>query len=251
MVGHLPYADGCPPASLDTELLTEWRQEHPLMQLWSDDLTMAGVRPTFVKRTGDDPGGSGMIDPEIIPHSWLEVAAVAGCERLLLRGIPWQALPISSSSSVTREGTAPQTDPGVPQPSAAWDEVRRRCSANVTKQGRLVWLDASPAHRWGSLSLADIQGSGWHGEAVTIDQDSSSSPPDLLLVTSQDPLSEDTMKKLSSWKSQWSPARTIPQILVMGHPSLAADVSNCLCVSTIECQCFDVTTRELSIRLAG
>ncbi len=251
MMGHLPFADGGPPASLDAGLLADWHRDQPQMQLWSDDLTMAGVRPTLVRRTGDDPGGAGMINPEVIPYSWLETAAVSGCERLLLRGVPWQALPVSSTSAVSGEGPVPGLKPDVLPPAVAWEDVRRRCSANVTTRGRLVWLEGSPGHRWGSLSLADIQHSGWHGVVETIDQDVSHLPPDLLLVTSQDPLSGDMMQQLLAWKSLWPQPHRAPRIFVMGHPSLAADVSNCICPSEICFQCFDVTAHELSVRLAG
>jgi len=248
MLGHLPWTAQGPPASLDPLAAASLRASRPGLGLWSDDLTMAAVRPTLIERTGHDPGGAGLIDPGDLPRSWLEAAVAGGSDRFLIRGIPWGAFPIE-------DGPGPELDAGlgVPfgstsAPDESWTEVRHRCGGREPVTGSLVWLDGSPGHRWGSLTVNDVRRAGWEGAIVPLgaEQPSTSSP--LLLVTSQIPLEDHDLLRLKEWVSLQTGTGALLPVILLGHPSLRDDVSNVLRNCQITACGFDVTTEELTAR---
>ncbi len=62
----------------------------------ADDVTMGGLRPAMSARglTPTDGSVDGMVAPAALPLAWLAALADAGCERLLVRGLPDQAFPL-------------------------------------------------------------------------------------------------------------------------------------------------------------
>ena len=230
MVGHLPVAGddtGCPRlATLDAAYLAGVRAAlatggvAPL--LVADDVTMGALREPM-RRLGvpaPDDREHGLVEPGDLPAAWLRALLHAGCGLLLLRGIPWRALPPGDPASGTSgsaqaaarpaaegrgaAGSAEEVSP--PEPPAAdggvraWRTARerlwRREAVGWAAPGRdLAWLDVTGGDRWGAADqrsgeaftarLARLFGRIRRLEAGTGD---GGPPCDRLLVTSHRPL---------------------------------------------------------------
>jgi len=245
MVGHLPVAlnaTGQPRlATLDADYLAATRADltaggaPPL--LVADDITMGALRAPMQQAgvpAPDDLDG-GLVDPGLLPAAWLRRLIEAGCALLLIRGIPWRALPL----------TSPVGQPQAPPAGAAgdadgadaiamtgelptWHTARARLWAQAAAGwadggAELAWLDFTGGDRWGAADqrsgdafTAKLQGlfaavrrlEAGSGERRTGAR---------LLVTSHRPLRAEAFAGLTAARRGVAVA--------MGHPSLASDLS--------------------------
>lgn len=234
MLGHLPTAAGRPPATLDAEAIASLRREVGAgVLLATDDVTMGALRAPLVARgieAGDGLEG-GMVDPAVLSLAWLETVAAAGCDRLLLRGIPWRALPLP-------DGEVGPPLPLAPPPpdllatgadSPAWVEARRRAAAPVAlRPGPLpaLWFDATGADRLGeAVGLADRLRGLWPALTRLAAEDGRLAPAaawSQLIVTSHRPLTVGQAQLLRGLAAGSGLA------LAAGHPSLAGDLARLL-----------------------
>ena len=243
MVGHLLIdrgQDEAPalPVTLDREFISDSRRQlgpgHiENLLFFADDITMGALGPAM-KRLGvqvPETQETGLFDPGSLPAAWFERLADAGCDRLLIRGIPGTAFPLAGepgSSEARAEPEAPQ----VPEFSAGpYAEARRRLWAPigagfVDPDADLLWLDFSRNDRWGAAAgqNAGIRAGGvldalqvrlsrmFRSVSPAADPPISGRPWSRLLVSSHRPLPEmeDLAVDLSS--------RGV--CLALGHPSL-------------------------------
>lgn len=234
MLGHLPAGGGRPPATLDPQAILDLRRRLGAgLALVSDDVTMGALRAPMAARGIDAGDGlqEGLVDPALLPAAWLELVAAAGCDRLLLRGIPWRALPPAGG----------ERGPGLPplQPpldllphgpaSPLYDEVRRLATAAVALRpgpAQLLWFDATRGDRLGEAAtllpqLERLWPQITHLEAAA-DRLAPASPWSSLLVTSFRPLSIAQVEVLRAVTATEGVA------LAAGHPSLAGDLRRLL-----------------------
>ncbi len=243
MVGHLPAVVGGLPLTLDGPRLAALRRElGGGVLLYSDDVSMGALRAPLAARGVAAPDGrrEGLVDPADLTAAWLLAVAAAGCDRLLLRGIPWRALPLPP------DGAEP------PAPAASWPqlrpadldlaqtgpdaevyaEARRRAAAPVHLRhgdARLLWFDATGQDRLGSAQRLQTAVRAWWPQAVRV---AAGAPPgggelsggshDALLVTCHRPL--------TAGQAHWLQGATAGggTALAAGHPSLAGDLQRLL-----------------------
>jgi hypothetical protein len=247
MVGHLLTggAEGpgtLLPATLDPEYVAASRRllepgSVGNLRFFADDITMAALGPALV-RLGvvvPPPETSGLFDPAALPVAWFEKLVVAGCDRLLIRGLPTGAFPVDTRA------VEPAGDPELeqlPDPgfnAGPYAEARLRLGQPALRgfedpAADLLWLDFSRHDRWeaaggqdaaagaaGALEILHGRLEGCFRAVVTADRGEGPGPWQRLLVTSHRPLPDatDFAVNLAS--------RGV--CLVMGHPSLAADVA--------------------------
>jgi hypothetical protein len=268
MVGHLPVAasDGgaSRPATLDAGYLEGARAAlaaggvPPL--LVADDVTMGALRPPMKQAGVPDPDGldGGLVDPGLLPAAWLQALVTAGCDLLLIRGIPWRALPAGDNDAapVAVPGlTAPEGLEALTVEAPAWRAARARLWA-VAAAGwadptlDLGWIDATTGDRWGAAdarSGAAFTERLGHLFAAVRHLDGSPAGagfrPERLLVTSHRPLSLTALAAL----------RPAPSGVAvgMGHPSLAGDLTRFLGAGWRVGQVFDCDVADLEPESAG
>lgn len=234
MLGHLPAGAGRLPATLDPPAISAARSRFgPAVKLVSDDITMGALRPGLLTRgiaAGDGRDG-GLVDPACLPVAWLEALFAAGSDRLLIRGIPWRALPLPDSEPgpalpcVPRPCDLIRTGPAAP----VYAEARRLAVAGIALQPgpeRLLWVDATAGDRLGeAASLRPLLERPWpHLERVDADADrhAPGEPAGLLLLTSHRPL---TVAQATLVRALAAPRG---QGLAAGHPSLQGDLERLL-----------------------
>ncbi len=251
MVGHLlvdhqeEEADALP-ATLDREFITDSKRqlgrghvEHLLF--FADDITMGGLGPAMRRLGVDVPDTqeTGLFDPAALPLAWFEHLAGAGCDRLLIRGIPAGAFPLTGEpgSMEARDVAESQTDPGFAAGSYA--EARQRAWAPIGSvfpdpEADLLWLDFSRSDRWGAAAGQEFAQGGdgplekihgllslmFHTVRMAPDENPSEKPRNRLLVSSHRPLPD--MKDLGGGLS----SRGV--CLALGHPSLKTDLEGLL-----------------------
>ncbi|MBK9473783.1 MAG: glycoside hydrolase family 3 protein [bacterium] len=273
MVGHLPVAasDGGAslPATLDAGYLAGARAAlsagggPPL--LVADDVTMGALRLPMKQAGVPDPDGleGGLVDPGLLPAAWLQALVTAGCDLLLIRGIPWRALPAGDDAAapaavpgmVAPEGLDALTDEALTVEAPAWRAARARLWA-VAAAGwadpdlDLGWIDATTGDRWGA---ADARS----GAAFTarlgrlfaavrhVDGDPAGAGfrPVRLLVTSHRPLALTALAALHPAPSGVAVA--------MGHPSLAGDLTRFLGAGWRVGQVYDCDVADLEPESTG
>lgn len=267
MVGHLPVGlngDGAPRlATLDAAYLAATRAGlvtggvAPL--LVADDITMGALRAPMRERgvpVPDDLDG-GLVDPGLLPGAWLAQLIEAGCGLLLIRGIPWLALPEALPDAAAPPPPVPAGRPqGVDLTSepAAWRDARARLwalAAGGWADGgaELAWLDLTAGDRWGAADQRS-------GEAFTRKLQSlfaavrrlGAGPGDRragsrLLVTSHRPLPGEALAGLQAARRGVAVA--------MGHPSLAGDLSSFLGEGWQIGQVYDCDVADLEPESAG
>jgi hypothetical protein len=243
MVGHLPVAGAADGdvrlATLDAAYLAQVRAAladggaPPL--LVADDVTMGALREPM-RRLGvprPDAQDSGLVEPGDLPAGWLRALLHAGCGLLLLRGIPWRALPLAGqSASVAR--AAPDTGPdaqaavaGLAEPAAVWQEARdrlwrREAAGWAAPHLALAWLDTTAGDRWGAAdqragaAFADRLAGLFARVERQGGAHAGGTPCERLLVTSHRPLGAGLLDGLAM-----APGGVA---LAMGHPNLAADL---------------------------
>jgi len=243
MVGHLPVAlssRGAPRlATLDAQYLAATRAGltaggvAPL--LVADDITMGALRAPMRELgvPAPDDLDAGLVEPGLLSRDWLLRLIEAGCGLLLIRGIPWQALPVASLVGEaplpplpsSRGDICPADEP------ATWRAARARLWARAAAgwadgSAELAWLDFTAGDRWGAADQRS-------GEAFTVKLQGlfasvrrpGAGPGERrinarLLVTSHRPLPSEALAGLSA------PSRGVA--VAMGHPSLAADLTSFL-----------------------
>jgi hypothetical protein len=229
MVGHLHRADG-PPATLDPATVQAARvlAGGAVRRIYADDVTMGALREPLAARGVPVPPGAGLVPPGDLPAAWLVALADAGCDRLLVRGIPGRAFPVSWSGGTSAlspvreaEGRGLATDP-----PPAWGEVWRRLGESLPADlaaGRpdLLWLDRTVDDRWGP---ADGDGAGMVpalAERFGTVRRESGGGETRLLVTSHRPL-DAAAERAAGWMDGLADAG---RALAVGHPALESDVA--------------------------
>lgn len=251
MVGHLlidPVGKNSEalPATLDREFLAGSRQRlgpgHvENLLFFADDITMGALGPAMKRLGVSSPGPqqTGLFDPASLPLAWFEQLASAGCDRLLIRGIPGTAFPLSGKPDrqEARVDSEPQAEPRFP--AGPYAEARRRLWALAgmefpESEADLLWLDFSRTDRWGAAA-GQNEGLGhgsvldalqvrlsrmFHSVSTKPDPLLSGQPRNRLMVSSHRPLPavEDLLDGLA--------AHGI--CLALGHPSLKTDLEGML-----------------------
>lgn len=244
MIGHLPAGAGRPPLTLDAQGLARLRSAlGPATLLFSDDVSMGALRAPLASLgvTAPDARASGLVDPADLTIDWLRAVAEAGCDRMLLRGIPWRALPSSelqASDLPCVSACGPdllRTGP----PSAVYAQARLRAAGSIMlRHGDtgLLWFDTTGGDRLGEAvdlsSAIDV----WWPNTLRVDAgvhagDSGGAafagpgPTRIcarILVTAHRPLTAVHAQRLLGLAAAGGVA------LAAGHPSLAADIRRLL-----------------------
>ncbi len=281
MVGHLPVSPTTPlglPATLDPAAAETARalcagSDQPPLILFADDVTMGSLR-TAMSALGvpaPDAATQGMVEPEDLSPAWLRSLVAGGCDRLLIRGIPWSALPIGESEPVRYPSPGfddsagdlkvAQTNDGQPrlEPAPGYDLARKRAARPVTwpelpcAEVDLLWIDATGGDRWGE---ADPLNSLLLNRFRSVQRQPTDSAIDdlqrftAILVTSHRPLPEIFSQYLKRTLSE-APNRLSGGILVMGHPSLQDDLRAAQQPSWRVWKLFDVHELDLAAVVNG
>lgn len=228
MVAHLPAAPGRPPLGLDAAGLAGLRARLPRgATLWCDDVSMGALREPLARRgvLAGDGAAAGLVDPGRLTASWLAAIAAAGADRLLLRGIPWRALPVDGVVSGPEPAPAPGARAAAPDAGDGAVEARRRaaaaCPADFAPH-RVLWLDATAGDRLGdATALIEPLHRAWP-QVVRLDASTprlaADRPYARLLVTSHRPLTMTQAGLLEPLLAATGEG------LAAGHPSLASDL---------------------------
>ncbi len=258
MVGHLPAPGSDLPATLDAAFLTRTRNilagpgDHLL--LFADDVSMGALRGPMARLGAPATDGreEGLVDVDTLGKTWLATIAAAGCDRILLRGIPWRALPLAGSAGGPDDQVGdPATSVRISLPEASgYDRVRRSAARQAVpefaSQDRdLLWIDAHTHDRWwgigqdpdtGRRELAAVLETGFRSLRRYSVDEALDGRYDRLLVTSFRP-----------WRPAEGVARHLPgclaprgTALVMGHPQLREAVRALLPDGWTICALFDV-----------
>ena len=247
MVGHLLIdrsEDGAPalPVTLEREFISSSRQRLAPghvenLLFFADDITMGALGPAM-KRLGvsvPETQETGLFDPGSLPVAWFERLAAAGCDRLLIRGIPGMAFPLTGEPGNLEARTDPESRQ-VPEFAAGpYAEARRRLWAPigagfVEPDADLLWLDLSCNDRWeaaagqnagtrdgGVLDAIHVRLSRMFRSVSTAsDPLPSGKPWGRLLVSSHRPLPE-----IEDLAVDLAPRGVC---LALGHPSLKTDL---------------------------
>jgi hypothetical protein len=261
LLGHLidPAARAAVPATLSQEASTRVRAlaAGRSLLLLTDDVTMGALRPALAAAGAlppDDPG-YGLMDPARLPRVWFEVLAEGGCDRWLCRGIPWAAFPgpagerPAAGLELDEEG---KRWPGAAQTSRdaePYARVRQLLARQVAPEPflpadcPLLWLDGTVGDSWGEA-----------GDLVPLLEACSGTPARLrpgatppgtdwqaVLVTSHRPLAPEDLRASLARTS----LATGGQALVLGHPSLGADLRTVLPTGWLVREAFDVRPADL------
>lgn len=243
MVGHLPVAlgPGGEPllATLDAAYLAATRAQlcpggdGPL--LVADDVTMGALRAPMLAAgvPAPDALASGLVDPGALPTAWLRLLRDAGCGLLLIRGIPWKALPLPDGEVMPTASLAGGAAAGADRPAAepaAWRVARARlwqaAAGGWADAGATVdWLDLTAGDRWGAAdqrgdALFAARLGGLFAAVRRVGEPDGEAIGARLLVTSHRPLPEAALR------GRAAAPRGIA--VAMGHPSLAGDLSEWL-----------------------
>ena len=262
MIGHLPVGPAGEVATLAAGFLERTRRllapaGGPVL-LFADDLTMGALRGPMLGRGIPAPDGSaaGLVEPGDLSVSWLEAPRRAGCDRLLLRGIPWGALPLVSG--LPPQGAGATAGPGAKidlPPAPSWPEARQRlrnrqAAGFADRSESLVWLDLSLGDRWwqaagsgegnrrrledqlaaGFASVEPMAGSSRRGSCRR------------LLVTSYRPW-RPTPEQTSALARILAPEGAA---LVLGHPQLARALERILPAGWRLGALFDICAEDLA-----
>ena len=275
MIGHLPAEDApaaALPATLDEDLLATARASAPPgTLLYSDDVSMGALRDSMA-RLGVTVAGEqtqGLIDPAILPRAWFRCLLEAGCDRLLVRAIPWQAFPLADDDSAVdahgEDGSSPGERAAPEAASAAalaaasreplfdaepYVQARRAivpANWNWGAGGSLVWIDATAGDRWGAADdLESLLSARFSAVVRIVLAEAEGLPPQAaaaasLLITAHRPLPRSFLGRI--WSVADRPASGA--CVVLGHPSLAAQLSADLGPGWRLAAAYDVTAADL------
>jgi Glycosyl hydrolase family 3 N terminal domain len=268
------------PATLDQRLLRSDRtslRSHSDREVvfYADDVTMGALR-VGMNALGVCPADAdqtGLLDPGEVSVAWLQALVDAGCDRLLIRGIPWGALPESENPSLEGEPAgefAPRYPKGRPQADCREDtdiyavvRQRARIAADLngfaSRDSDLVWLDFTTGDRWEVAAgdgpdkerrLAGRLQSDFRtvlrvdGRILEASEDRWSEQR--LLVTSHRPLTDDFVGRTDLAEQLAARVGESGRCLVMGHPSLAGDVGSWLGSGWTISALYDTTVEDYS-----
>ncbi len=268
MVGHLlidhhqDEADVLP-ATLDREFITDSKRqlgrghvEHLLF--FADDITMGALGPAMQRLGVDVPDTeeTGLFDPGLLPVAWFEHLAAAGCDRLLIRGIPSAAFPLTGDPGSQEVGVAAVSQAGPELPAGPYAEARLRSWAPVgaifpDRDADLLWVDFSRSDRWGAAAGQDTADSGdgpleivfarlfrmFHSVSLAAGENPSAQTRNRLLVSSHRPLPD--MKALLDGLA----SRGV--CLALGHPSLKTDLEGLLGMDWKVVALYDIAPEDL------
>ncbi len=268
MVGHLlidHQADEADviPATLDRDFIADSKRqlgrgnvEHLLF--FADDITMGALGPAMQRLGVDvpDTGETGLFDPGSLPVAWFEHLAAAGCDRLLIRGIPGGAFPLTVEPASREAGVVSGSTAGPEFPAGVYAEARQRSWATVgsvfpDRAADLLWMDFSRSDRWGAAAGQDSAKGGdgplerihallsrmFHSVSMAPDELPSEKPRSRLLVSSHRPLPE--MKGLPDGLA----SRGV--CLVLGHPSLKTGLESLLGMDWKVVALYDIAPEDL------
>jgi hypothetical protein len=227
--------------------------------LVADDVTMGALRAPMRQAGVPDPDGldGGLVDPGLLPAAWLRLLLAAGCGLLLIRGIPWRALPsgigpLATTPAAVAAVPASSSGPG-PEP-APWRAARARLWAQAAAgwpagDREVAWLDYTGDDRWGAADQRS--GAAFAAKLRTLFATVRRVPvvpggregTARLLVTSHRPLPPGALDGL-----RMPPGGVA---LAMGHPSLAAELSGWLGGGWHVGQVFDCDVADLAPAESG
>ena len=269
MVGHLLIDSGedeapALPVTLDREFMTSSRQRLGPghvgnLLFFADDITMGALGPAM-KRLGvpvQETQETGLFDPGSLPAAWFERLAAAGCDRLLIRGIPGTAFPLTGEPGSPKARADSGESRPVPEFAAGtYAEARRRLWTPIgadfaDPDADLLWLDFSRNDRLeataghnagprngGVLGSLHVRLSRMFRSVSTVpDPLPSGQPWNRMLVSSHRPLPEmeDLAVDLSS--------RGV--CLALGHPSLKTDLEGRLGMGWKVAALYDIAPEDL------
>jgi len=240
MVGHLLTGDRrngrLLPASLDPDFLAASRRvfsaggaKGPIV--FADDVTMGALGPPMERLGVPVPTvlPSGLFDPADLPRAWFESLTAAGCDRLLIRGLPLGAFPVGEEPGppLSRPTSGPfpaefSTGPYEEARARLWQES----GAGFADMGEdLLWLDFSRGDRW-EVAAGETGGG--------LDSVHRLMEPMFRSIRTEgvDPLGNRPFRRLlvASHRPLTDISPGIPDLdsggvcLVLGHPSLKTDL---------------------------
>jgi beta-N-acetylhexosaminidase len=163
MVGHLGRgADSPLPATLDPAFLAASGRQLRVgdgrrARLLADDVTMGGLRAAMAALgiAAGDGLTTGMVDPADLPLAWLKALADAGCDQLLVRGLPLAALPLPAAPTpAVRARLAGPAMQAIPTfAGEVYAEARHRVWSRQpgdfgAPDLALLWRDETIGDRW-------------------------------------------------------------------------------------------------------
>lgn len=230
MLGHLHVGQGLP-ASLDPGQVRAARDlaSPAPLRVFTDDVTMGALRAPLAAAGVTVAPGEGLLEPGDLPLAWLSALAATGADRLLVRGIPWWALPSDAEGAgiddpdrrAGNEAAWEEDDP-------SWNEVQRRLAGTLpadfaAEDASVVWWDATGGDRWGpaagDTSALVGPGTGWITGAPT-----DATACTRLVAASHRPLSA-LPESFNSIRKRLAESG---MALGLGHPSLAGDLRRLL-----------------------
>jgi hypothetical protein len=165
MVGHLlvggeDHPGSGLPATLDSDFMSRTRQRLGPgnvadLLFFADDITMGALGPAMKRLGVSVPSAqdSGLFDPGSLPPEWFDRLVSAGCDRLLIRGIPSAAFPLTGNPVGPEPWAGPESAGNAQFSPGPYAEVRRRMWAMAGSDfpdsgADLLWLDFSRHDRW-------------------------------------------------------------------------------------------------------
>ncbi len=268
MVGHLLTdrqgdAEDVLPATLDREFIANSKRqlgrghvEHLLF--FADDITMGALGPAMQRLGVDVPKTpeTDLFDPGSLPMAWFEQLAAAGCDRLLIRGIPGGAFPLAVEPGSRDAVAVSESVAGSGFPEGPYAEARQRSWATVgsvfpDRAADLLWMDFSRSDRWGAAAGQDAAKGGdgpletihallsrmFHSVSMSPDDNPPEKLWNRLLVSSHRPLPQ--MKDMGDGLA----SRGV--CLVLGHPSLKTDLEGLLGMDWKVVAMYDIAPEDL------
>ncbi len=224
MVAHVLAPGGAGlPASLDPAQAAAARDldvvREPL--LYADDITMGALRAPLAAAGVPPVPGDGLIDPADLSAAWCRAVLAGGCDRLLVRGIPWGAFPDLEPGPALEAVAVPGFEP----PAApSWEEAARRLAAVggglPAGEGPLLVIDRTGEDRWGPIGGGGTGPGPWTaavGTAVVGERDAGGVTR--VVACAHRPLDR---QREAAWAALTAP---VGAALGVGHPALAADLA--------------------------
>jgi hypothetical protein len=243
MVGHLcTTADArALPSTMDASFLKGTLEKfaasgisRPLIV--ADDITMGGLLGAMATLgiVIDHHEGPGLLDPATLPMAWFAALEDAGCDILLIRGIPTMAYPVAPGSGSVA-ALSPEKEPTALARVGEYHEVRSRAAVQsdfFDSDGSVLWVDLTVGDRWavaagttsgGEVDLEKVLGTGF-GEVARVfgDQAVQGNQKNFerLVLVCHRPLPWDELNIPAWLEALGSKGHAV----VMGHPSLGADL---------------------------
>ncbi len=248
MPGHLCFDGEDLPATLSRDFLLETRQRLQIqgqssLLLIADDVSMGALRQPMTdlgvwdETRAVSPEAVGMVEVDSLPKGWFEELLNAGCDQLLIRGIPFGAFPLGDPGNLPSRALFAQPEDVICEPVDFSDQVYKELRPGDKLGGffdpdlDLALLDLARNDRWqvaGSLDKAhwqrwDVHLAAnfrkiWENEGVD-EEFAGNTGLSRLLVANHRPMPKDWIAQAwaISLKAHLAPSGVV---LLMGHPSL-------------------------------